>query len=555
MFTMVGRHLQKDTAPALLFVCAAVLLGVAAGCGDGDEDSGTAAVAHRTIDEHGNNISHPQWGAAGARLRRMAPVAYADGVSTPAGPDRPSARAISNAILAQSESIPSRAGLSGFAFQWGQFVDHDLNLTALAAPPEEFDIPVPANDPTFDPTNLGTAILPFLRSKYDPATGTAPGNPRQQVNEITSFLDASMVYGSSDDRARALRTLSGGKLRTSDGNLLPLNAFGLPNADNDTSHPEQYYVAGDLRANEQPGLTAMHTLFMREHNRWCDELAQAHPSWDDETLYQEARRHVSALVQIITFKEFLPTLLGPFSPSVEGAYQPEVDPTIANEFSAAFYRVGHTMLPPELPRVENDGTPAEEGPQPLAEAFFLPSNLRGPGELELRLKGLATLTQQEIDSKVVDGVRNFLVGDPIAGVVLDLASLNIQRARDHGVPSYNQARVALGLAPRSSLAEISSDPQVEEAFAGVYVSIDNVDPWVGGISEDHAPGAQVGELIATVLADQFTRLRDGDRFWYRRDPAFSATEVADLEATRLSDVIRRNTTITNIQDNVFIASR
>lgn len=555
MFPIAYRCSFHRAARVLVLVWVASVFGFAAGCGEDDGGGSAAMPVHRNMDEHGNNSEHPQWGAAGARLRRMAPAAYADGVSAPAGADRPSARAISNAIVAQSESIPSRAGLSGFVFQWGQFVDHDLDLTALADPPEEFDIPVPASDPTFDPTNIGTAVIPFLRSKYDPTTGTGPDNPRQQVNEITSFLDASMVYGSSNDRAHALRTLSGGKMRTSAGNLLPLNTRGLANADNGTAHPEQYYVAGDLRVNEQPGLTAMHTLFVREHNRWCDELAQAHPTWSDEDLYQEARRRVSALVQIITFKEFLPTLLGPFAPSVDGPYKPNVDPTIATEFSAALYRVGHTMLPPELPRVQNDGTPAPEGPLPLAEAFFLPGNMSHPGEIDSLLKGLATLTQQEIDSHVVDGVRNFLVGDPIPGVVLDLTSLNLQRARDHGLPSYNQLRTAVGLAPKSSLADISSDLQVERAFASVYVSIDDVDPWVGGISEDHAPDAQVGELIATVLADQFTRLRDGDLFWYRRDPAFSASELATLEATRLSDVIRRNSGITNLQDNVFIARR
>jgi peroxidase len=535
------------------FTIAALLLVVAAGCGDGGGAAPSTSAAHRSIDGRGNNAQHPDWGAAGARLRRMAPPAYGDGVRTPAGSDRPSARAISNAIIAQNESIPSRAGLSGFVFQWGQFVDHDIDLTGLASPAEEFDIPVPIGDPTFDPASSGEAFLPFLRSEYDPTSGTDPDNPRQQVNDITSFLDASMVYGSTQERSLALRTLSGGKLRTSDGNLLPLNTLGLPNVDNGSPQPDQYYVAGDVRANEQPGLTALHTLFVREHNRWCDELAQRHATWDDERLYQEARRRVAALVQVITFKEFLPTVLGPYAPSVDGPYRSDVDPTIANEFSAALYRVGHTMLPPELLRIQNDGTPAPEGPLPLAEAFFLPSNLSAPGEIDLTLKGLATLTQQELDSKVVDGVRNFLMGDPISGVVLDLASLNIQRARDHGLPDYNRLRAVVGLAPHQSFAEISSDPQVQQAFASVYATVDAVDPWVGAISEDHAPGAQAGALIATVLADQFTRLRDGDRFWYRRDPAFSATELADLEATRLSDVIRRNTAITNLQANVFIA--
>jgi len=539
----------------LLLALAACPLATATGCGDGHEGGAVTTAEPRTINGQGNNLSHPLWGAAGTPLRRMAPVAYADGVSAPAGPERPSARAISNAIMAQAEPIPSRAGLSGFVFQWGQFVDHDLDLTALGSPPEEFDIVVPSGDPTFDPAGTGEAIIPFLRSNYDAATGTGTDNPRQQIDDITSFLDGSGVYGSSDQRAQALRTLNGGRLQTSVGDLLPLNTVGLPNVDNGAPHPEQYYVAGDLRANEQPGLTALHTLFVREHNRWCDVLAEEHPAWSDEQLYQEARRRVSALIQIITFKEFLPALLGPLAPSVEGPYQPDVDATIANEFSAALYRVGHTMLPPDLLRIEDDGVSAPEGPLPLAEAFFLPSNLASPGELERILRGLATLTQQEIDSKVVDGVRNFLIGDPVSGVLLDLASLNVQRGRDHGLPTYNQMRATLGVGAKASFADVSTDPDVDRALASVYKSIDDVDLFVGAISEDHAPGAQVGELVATVLRDQFERLRDGDRFWYRRDAAFSASELTELEATRLSDVIRRNTTITNLQDNVFLASQ
>jgi hypothetical protein len=175
--------------------------------------------------------------------------------------------------------------MTDWVFQWGQFVDHDLDLTLLAEPVESFNISVPAGDPIFDAMNTGTQVMPFQRSKYDVATGTGVGNPREQINEITSYLDASMVYGSDATRATTLRTLSGGRLKTSAGNLMPLNTFGLPNGTGGPFDPTQFYLAGDVRSNEQVGLTAVHTLFVREHNRLADQIASANPTWTDELVY------------------------------------------------------------------------------------------------------------------------------------------------------------------------------------------------------------------------------------------------------------------------------
>ena len=141
-------------------------------------------------------------------------------------------------------------------------------------------------------------------------------------------------------------------------------------------------------------------------------------------------------------------------------------------------------------------------------------------------------------------------GGPGAGG-LDLAALNIQRGRDHGLADYNMARRTMGLPAVRSFADITSSIGVQERLEYLYGSVDNIDPWIGGLAEDHLPDASVGELIADVMVDQFTRLRDGDRFFYRFDDAFSADEIAELEATTLADVIRRNTGITDIPDNVF----
>ena len=112
-------------------------------------------------------------------------------------------------------------------------------------------------------------------------------------------------------------------------------------------------------------------------------------------------------------------------------------------------------------------------------------------------------------------------------------------------------RVALGLAPVASFSGITSDDALADALAALYGDVNNVDVWVGGLAEDHMPGAMVGELIFTVLKDQFERLRDGDRFWYER--TFSKSMRAWLSHTTLSHVIRRNMTSGGkIQKNMFI---
>ncbi|CAN5385788.1 hypothetical protein BH09PLA1_BH09PLA1_21830 [soil metagenome] len=538
----VARFESTSRNRMALIVAAASALAVAS----------SALGEDRTIDGTGNNPLHLTWAAAGTGNIRLSPAGFGNGFSTPAGATRPNPRAISNAIIAQSGSLPNSFGLSDWTFQWGQFIDHDLTLTQAASPTEAFNIPIPAGDPIFDAGNTGNKIMPFNRSAYFAGTGTSIGNPRAPVNTNTSYLDGSMVYGSDAPRALALRTLSGGRMKTSAGNLLPLNTMNLPNDNNGDPNPAAYYVAGDPRANEQMGLTAVHTLFLREHNRQADQLAAAHPTWTDDQIYQQARKIVSGEVQAITFKEFLPALMGSNAPALASVYNPNINASISVEFATAFFRVGHTMLSPQLPRMQNDGTPAPGGPVALRDTFFQQENMAGGTEVDYFLKGLASERQQEIDQHVVDDVRNFLVGDPIAGFGFDLPALNIQRGRDHGLADYNASRVAYGLAPAANFSDITSDPALQQALQNTFGDVNNIDAWVGALSEDHVAGMRVGELIGAAFNDQFTRLRDGDRFWFLNDDALSPAEKTFLSGVRLSDIIRANSGITNIQDNVFM---
>lgn len=372
-------------------------------------------------------------------------------------------------------------------------------------------------------------------------------NPRQQVTKISTFIDASMVYGSDTIRASALRTFAGGLLKTSAGNLPPLNTVGLENANDAHIFPDSLmFLAGDIRANENLELTSLHTLFLREHNQLASAIALANPKLTDEQIYQRARRLVIAEVQVITYQEFLPAMLGANALRPYQGYRPDVNPGLATEFSTAGFRVGHTLINDDILFLNNEGAEVREG-LALAFAFFNPEPLKESGPDGL-LKYLATDNTQEVDPQLVDGLRNFLFGPPGAGG-LDLASLNIQRGRDHGLPDYNTVRVVYGLPRVTSMTQVTSDVALQAQLLSIYRNVDSMDLWVAGLAEDHVAGSSVGPTFQKIIAHQFERTRDGDANWFER--SFSGRQLAALRATKLSDIIRRNTSLTKIQDNVF----
>ncbi len=496
----------------------------------------------RSIDGTGNNTTQPLWGSAHQPVIRLFDNDYADGVSAPSGADRPSARAISNAVAAQTESILNKRGATDFLWQWGQFLDHDIVETPTVDPAEPFDILVPAGDPWFDPQGTGNATIPLNRSLYEDVDGV-----REQINAITAYIDASQVYGSDAIRATALRRNDGsGKLNTSEsehGDLLPYNLGGFDNAGSGPG----FFLAGDVRANEQVGLTALHTLFVREHNHWADKYAEDNPDSTDEDRYQYARTIVAAEMQAITYREFLPILLGTDALPPYRGYRTDVRADISNEFAGAAFRLGHTLLSSTLLRLDAEGNEIDAGNLSLADAFFNPAHTENEG-IAVTLRGLATQQCQELDEQLVDDVRNFLFGPPGSGG-LDLASLNIQRGRDHGLPSYNDVREGFGMTPIRSFQDI--DPAAAERLALAYDTSDDLDLWVTGLCETKMPGSMCGPVYQRILTDQFIRLRDGDRFYYKHS---LPTHMVDfIEKQTLATIIRRNTEIDDeINDNVFL---
>jgi hypothetical protein len=509
----------------------------------------------RTYDGTDNNQLNSDWGAKGTQLVRFTDVSYSDKISTPSGVDRPNPRIISNALFDQNESIIDRLNLSDFVWVFGQFIDHDISLTENNVVEPQY-IPIPDDDKYFTP---GSHIFTF-RSMPAPGTGTSVENPRQHENAITSFVDGSGIYGSDIERANWLRTFENGKLKTSEGDLLPWNTVtGEFNAPKDPSAPfmaddtfsgTKLYVAGDIRANENPLLIAFHTIFVREHNRICDKISILHPDWSDEEIYQHARKWTGAYLQKILYYEWLPAM-GVRVPEYVG-YKPDINPGIFNVFSASAFRLGHTLINSNIIRMDNRGGEIDHGHMTLKDAFFNPLAINLAGGIEPYLKGMATQVQQEMDCKMIHDVRNFLFGSPDQGG-LDLASINILRGRERGLPDYNTVRENFGLPRVSSFEEMTDDSEAAVAMESLYGNVDNIDSWVGMLAEYHMPNAILGESIMTIIEKQFQVLRDGDRFYFENDLEFTTEDMEEIQNTSFRDIIMRNTEISLMQDNVFVA--
>ena len=618
-----------------------------------DRHGRTPRFESQALDGSGNNRRHPEWGQAGTSYSRVTPAVYADGVA--AQVEGPDVRWISNRVFNDThQNLFSEGAVTQWGFVWGQFVDHTVGLRDDAG--EETHLPFNADDPLEEFTNnLGG--MEFTRSAAAPGTGV-DGTPREQVNTLNSYLDAEAVYGNNNARLEWLREGSvDGNLRNNSARLLlPEGLLPRRDARGDATtapemavdgrlrgQPDRAMVAGDKRANENIALTATQTLFAREHNRIVGLLPR---QLNDDQKFDIARRVVIAEQQYITYNEFLPAL-GVRLPRYRG-YNPRVNASLSNEFATVGYRA-HSMIHGELEMVadpslftaeqietlEQSGVevaPAEDGSEvevavPLNVAFFNP-DLLAQLHLGTVLRGIGLESEYRNDEMIDNQLRSVLFQVPVAGNpacldgeglpecyqgVVDLGALDIQRGRDHGMPSYNDLRAAYGLRPARSFAQITGEedgevwPTDAELTAGselddadsldftalydrsgapvdmadevaveatavtgvrrtplaarlhdIYGSVDEVDAFVGMVAEPHLDGAEMGELQMAIWRRQFEALRDGDRFFYGNDPGLR--RIRELYAidyrVGLGDVIALNTDIPReeLAPNVFVLS-
>jgi peroxidase len=489
-------------------------------------------TAYRSIDGTGNNQN---FNATATDMTRVGVAHFVDGISVPIATVNP--RTISNSVVGEGDAnVPNPQGLSAFMYAWGQFIDHDLDLVTNDGV-NHIDVVVPKGDPVFPD---GSSI-PITRSVIDPATGAGTAVPATAVNQITGWLDASMVYGSTQAVTHSLR-LPDGHMITSPGNNLPIDPVSrLP-------------IGGDVRVAENPALTALQTLFVREHNYQVDQLHAQHPDWDGEHLYQEARAIVGAEISYITYEEFLPKLLGPSLLAPYHGFDPAADPRITEEFAGAAFRFGHSIVSDDTERVDNNGVLTGSELE-LQHAFFMPAaDFNAFGGADGFIRHLAADPSQAMDGRIVDGLRNFLFDLPVK---MDLAVINIQRGHDQGLGTLNETREALHLAPYTTFEQITTDPGTLAGLKSAFTSngvpdINLVDLWTGGLSEKLVPGAMIGETFGTIIAHQFAALRDGDKFYYESqlDPA----TLAMVKSTSLSDIIERVTDTEVMQADAFLTA-
>ncbi len=568
--------------------------------------------AAESLNGSANNRSHPSWGKAGSAYLRLTRPRYADGIGRmPAGPNP---RYVSNRIFnSAGVDVFSARYVSQWAWVWGQFLDHTLER---AKPGQLSDpIAVSRSDPLESYHDLSGPIA-FTRDAAAPGTGRR-GHPRRQVNTIASYLDASAVYGETAARVDWLRVGpdngraadAGARLMLPGGYLPRADARGhwrrAPHMDAEgmlASDPRNAMVAGDVRANDNAELTAVQTLFAREHNRIVGLLPR---SLSPGQRFQIARRVVAAEQQYITYTQFLPAM-GVSLPTYRG-YRPSVDAEISDEFATIGYRA-HSMVngeldmvvpasrygPAALARLEAMGV--QVGPQPATGrlrltlsqdvAFFNPAVLPAIG-LAPMLRGLAEEPSYANDAQLDDSLRSVLfeypgpsVKDPEACFedpstpgcyrgVTDLGAIDLQRERDHGMPTYNQLRRALGLAPQTTFTQVTGertdrfpadlgspdpidDPHILDALQrrdvlgrpiapgssaravsevqrttlaarlkAIYGSVGRLDAFVGMLAEPHVRGSELGPLQLALWRRQFDSLRDGDRFFYGNDPVLA----------------------------------
>ncbi|XP_026492668.2 peroxidase isoform X1 [Vanessa tameamea] len=538
---------------------------------------------YRTQDGSCNNLNNPLlWGASNTPFRRVIPPDYGDGISSPRqgnnGTKLPSARDVSVTV-----HRPSYAHDSSFTVMlavWGQFIDHDITATALSkgenssaisccnligpVHPECFPVKLDREDPFYQDYNL--TCMEFVRSAPAP---TCRFGQREQLNQASAFLDGSTVYSFSEAKTNQLRAGLGGQLRMlklGPWDLLPpsMNPNDGCNTVEMNAKGRYCFESGDDRANENLHLTTMHLIWARQHNRLAFILKKLNPHWDDEIIFQEARRILGAQMQHITYAEFLPAILGQdvmwslnLTLQEEGyadVYDPTVNPSIANHFSSAVFRFAHTLLPGLIHNIDaKTGTISYTH---LHEILFNPYELYQDKGPKYAVKSALNTPVHTVDPHITAELSDHLFErratfngslDAAASPLpcgLDLVSLNIQRGRDHGLPAYPAWRQHCGFSrPRTfdDLAEIL-DVSSMSRIGKIYKSVDDIDLYTGALAEN-PNGRLLGPTLTCLIADQFLRLKVGDRFWYETPDetvGFTEEQLVEIRKTTLAGVICAN---------------
>lgn len=273
------------------------------------------------------------------------------------GQQLPNPRVISRSFMDDNSEFESK--YSDLLVYYGQFLAHDLTEIKDTQVNGLFvDCPcgstnslcLPFEIPSTD-DKMSQSCMTFTRSQGGISTN---GNgDYEQTNFLSSFVDGTQVYGSSETISNELRSFVKGQMRVSEGDYLPLSETDFSCSAN---FDLQCFIGGEPRPSENLALTGVHTLHVREHNRIANELASLNPSWNDDTLYNEARKILQGMIQHIVYNEWLPAVIGnkdelrPLTSGYFNGYNSSVNPSISNEFAVSAFRFGHTLIRNNLDR-------------------------------------------------------------------------------------------------------------------------------------------------------------------------------------------------------------
>jgi len=539
--------------------------------------SSCSARLYRTADGSCNNLREARYGKSDTALNRILLPEYANGIDTPRrgtnGGPLPTSRLVSTSLAKDFNNEDQRYSYLSMTF--GQFVDHDITHSPILKNGNNQDIDccsssastdfqsfcspidIPRNDPFFQGRST---CMNLVRSTPAPALDCSV-RYREQVNQLTHWLDSSQIYGSTNQEQRSIRTGRGGRLQTGSG---PDNGRQiLPSDNQESSCTGTCFKAGDGRVNENPNLSVLHTIFLREHNRVADQLSRLNPGWSDEKIFQEAKRFVNAEYQHIIYNEWLPVVIGkqymnlyglfPLSSGYSNDYDTSFDPRITNEFSTAAFRFGHSLIPGIINVYNTVGRNINPTFQ-LKNAFNKPELLRLTGMFDGLVAGLTRDPIQKFDSGFVDDVTNNLFDGDRNG--MDLVALNIQRGRDHGLAGYNKYRDICGLGRASSFSDLSRQMSLRrtQELQQLYTNVDDIDLFVGLFSERPANGALVGPTTLCIIGDQFARLKKGDRYFYdldRQSGSFSSSQLQEIRKASMSRILCDNSGVSQLQPLAF----
>ncbi|XP_055378911.1 peroxidase-like [Condylostylus longicornis] len=548
---------------------------------------------YRTFDGSCNNLQNPVLGAAMTRYSRLLSAKYGDGQSTPTrsvtGEDLPNARLVSLVVFGE-EDVPDPE-FTLHNMQWGQIITHDMSMQAGGTQSKKhstqcctedgqligkgaahktcYPIIIPQHDPAHSQT--GTQCMEFVRTLTDRDVNCPDATYQaEQLTVVTSYMDLSLVYGNSVQQNAALRTFQGGRMIVDERN----GAEWLPQAANATAEcdaqipNEICYMAGDTRVNQNPGLTVLQTILLREHNRIADELSKINPHYDDETLFQEARKISIGQYQHISYYEWLPIFLGTenmlknrliFKTGPEGAfindYDPSIDPSVINSHATAAFRYFHSQIEGRLDLITE--LRSVVGALRLSDWFNRPGIIEINDNFDDLTRGHATQPEELTDINFDREIKHFLFrGNRPFGA--DLRAIDIQRNRDHGLASYNDFREFCGL-PRAynwdGYLDLISPKNVEN-LKSLYASVDDVDVTVGGSLETHVAGALAGPTFLCILTEQFYRTRVGDRFFYEhgdKETGFTTAQLAEIRKASMARLLCDNGNhISSMQPAAFL---